>query len=318
MRAGLTIAKSSFGILNQTGPRTASTFHDGALIVRANCAMKGAILAIILALSAALFGGAADFAGGTAARRTSAREIVSLSQASSLVFCILLVATTGGVHFSDMRAVLWGIPAGLCMSAALVLLYSALAMGTMGVIAPIGAAGVLIPVVWSLALGIMPSILQLSGIGVALVGIILASGADLSHPQGKKPIAFAAASAIGSGFGILFLSQAAKNEPLNAILVIKLTIVLSIMGFSIRGIGRRPSFADGAIMVFIGATDFSALSALAYASHEGPLSIVAVLASLYPVITVLLARSIHGERLTTGQKFGVLCAIFGIGFIGLG
>lgn len=275
-------------------------------------------MALFLALSSALFGGAADFAGGTASRRSSALETVGLSQFAATLFCFVAIVVTGGAQFSDTDAVLWGIPAGFSILVALVFLYWALAIGTMGIVAPIAAMGVLMPVAWDLTSGSVPPKIQLLGICLALIGIVAASGAEFSRPQGRKPIVLAIISAIGLGFGQILISKASTTDPLYAVFIIKLTVVLSLSAFVVGGVRHRHNLISVPLVTFIGVSDLAATATFAYATRIGPLSIVAILASLYPVTTVVLARWLHGERLAREQMFGVICAFGGICLIGLG
>ena len=272
-------------------------------------------MSVLLALLSSLLWGTSDFLGGTAAKRLHALVVVGASQAFALVALLPLALLLG-----DQPTHVWAGPtAGLAGLIGLGAFYAALAEGTMGVVAPIAAGGAVVPVVVGLARGDEPSVLQLAGIAIALVGVVLASGPELSGGAGRRPLLLAVLA--GACFGIVIVlvaegSKGGSGSILVTLLVMRCTSVgLAFVGWAGRrgppGVVRR----DLPALAAIGLGDVSANLTFGLASRIGLLSVVSVLASLYPVVTVLLARQIHHERLRTAQIVGVVAALGGVALI---
>jgi drug/metabolite transporter (DMT)-like permease len=275
-------------------------------------------MAVVLALVSAFLGGSADFLGGTATRRYSVIHVVGLSQVGALILTGLVLLFTGAQQPITPQVIAWGIPAGMAMLLGLVSFYGALATGTMGVVAPIAALGVMVPLYWGLWLGEFPVALQIVGICVALVGVVLASGPELVGPSARRPLVLAVLAAVGFGSSMLFFAEGSRNDPISALLIMKVSIVAPLL--IVIGRADRPAVdrGHGLILLLIAGADVGANLAFGYASRLGLLSIVAVLGSLYPVATVLLARWVHGERIAPIQHAGVAAALTGVVLIGLG
>jgi drug/metabolite transporter (DMT)-like permease len=238
----------------------------------------------------------------------------------------------------------YGLLAGLAGLGALAAFYRALALGTMGVVAPVAALGVVLPVVVGLFQGEAPSRLQLLGIVVAVGGVVLASGPELSGEGrgGAQSLLLAIGAAVG--FGVVFVLLAAGSstgdsgpaEVLATLLAMRvasvtvLVVLLTSLVLRARSnAGGVPGGADegaGAagfamsrrdvpVLVAIGLFDVGANGAFALASQADLLSVTAVLASLYPIVTALLARSLHGERLLPVQLAGVAAALTGVALL---
>ncbi|MDX6216283.1 MAG: hypothetical protein QOG99_1867 [Frankiales bacterium] len=273
---------------------------------------------VLLALLSSLLWGAADFLGGTAARRLHALVVVGASQAIALVVLVPLVATLG-----DRPDHLWAGPAaGLAGLIGLSAFYAALAEGTMGVIAPIAAAGAVVPLVVGLARGDSPSALQLVGIAVALGGVVLASGPELSGGASARPLVLALGSAFCFGWVAVLVAEGSKGGS-GAILVTLLLMRCSSVGLLVGlWLWRRPGLGlartDLPLLMAIGVGDVAANATFAFASRGGLLSVIAVLASLYPVVTVLLARQLHDERLRGIQVAGVVGTLGGVALLASG
>jgi drug/metabolite transporter (DMT)-like permease len=275
----------------------------------------------LLALTASLLWGTADFTGGTLTRRLPAATVVLGSQAVALTalvpLALLLDAGDAG------RVVGPAVLAGVVGPAALAAFYRALALGTMGVVAPVAALGVAVPVLAGLAAGEAPSDRQLVGIAVAVVGVVLACGPELSGAGrgGAIPLVLAAASALG--FGAVFVLLAAGSGGTGAgigdvvlvLLVMRATSVLLLLALALLRRGGDPArtqAADLPALALVGILDVAANGAFAVASQSDLVSVTAVLASLYPVVTALLAWWVHGERLAPVQVVGVAAAVAGV------
>jgi len=270
------------------------------------------MLAALFALLSSVAGGAADFVGGTQTRRTNAFTMIASSQAVGALFLILwMAAAQPGVD--SYAFVPWSALGGVTLLAGLACFYQALASGTMSVVAPIAAVGVAVPVFWGLLSGERPQIVQVLGIAGVALGIVLASGPELRGGSGPRPIILAAAAGACFGSNMAFVAEAAKTEVLGTMIVVKLTIVvpLLLVAFARRSIGGLARASWRAVLL-LGALDTTAILFFALASRRGYISVVSVLASLYPVVTVLLAGLIHRERLRSSQNAGVVISMTGI------
>lgn len=279
-------------------------------------------MAILLALGAAASWGAADFLGGLAGRRHGPGSEVGItiwSQALGLVIlaAIAFVVPAGPASGADL---LWGALAGVGGGIGVALLYRGLAVGRMAVVAPITAAGAsALPVVAGVALGEVPSALASAGVAVALTAIVLVSrpGDEVAAGDRTGPRAgLLEAAGAGLGFGIVLiaLDRTGADSGLVPLLPMKATaaVVVALVGVA----RRRPLVvrAPSAITV-IGVLDAAAITAYLLASRIGLLPVVAVVGSLYPAGTVLLARTVLGERLTRTQLAGLALALVGVSVI---
>jgi len=207
--------------------------------------------------------------------------------------------------------------------------YRALSTGTMGVVAPVAGTGAAIPVLVGLIGGDAPSGLALAGIAVAVIGVVLAGGPELSGQDGsggRRPLALALVAAVGFGLVYVFIDRGAAHSVLMTLVVMRLTSVLLVASFVIVAVasragargGLRPAGRDLALIAFVGWSDAAANGCYALASRHGLVSVVAVLASLYPAVTVLLARVVENERLRRVQGVGVVLALGGVVLLAAG
>ena len=278
------------------------------------------MLAIALALGAAAGWGSADFLGGTATRRLPILTVSLYSQAVGFAFVLGLVVTGWG-GLPETRTVVLGLAAGLLGGVGLAALYSALAIGPMGVVAPMVSLSVVVPVAAGLLGGDRPAALQLVGVAAAVGGVALAArhrdeaGARVT----PRAIALAAVAAVSLGLLAVFLARAGESDTFWAVLMVRIGS-LTLLGAA--ALVRRPSFAttgrQRATLASVGLLDSSSNLLFVLASQRGLLTLVAVVASLYPVTTVLLARGVLGERLSGVQAAGVLLALAGIALIAAG
>ena len=275
---------------------------------------------ILLALASSVMWGCSDFVGGTLTRRLPALVVVGISQLIAGI-AVALVALGLGEFSGSRTYVLWGVAAALVGTASLLAFYAALAGGTMGVVAPIAALGAVVPVVVGLASGERPAVAQLMGIALAVVGVALASGPEISGAAGPRPVVLAALAAVGFGFTFLLLAEGSETSALMTTVTMRatsgplLTVVALLM---LRRTGTRLAVRDLALLAFIGFGDVGANLAFGLASRGELISLVSVLGSVYPVVTVLLARGFHGERLLPVQNIGVALALGGVALIAAG
>jgi drug/metabolite transporter (DMT)-like permease len=272
---------------------------------------------VALALLSSLLWGTSDFLGGTATKRLPAGVVVFASQLVALVALVPFVLLLG-----ERPDAWWpGVAAGLTVVVGLAAFYAALAVGTMGVVAPIAATGAVVPVVVGLAQGEAPSGPQVAGIGVALVGVVLASGPELTGGAPRRPLLLAVVSAVCFGSVAVLIAEGSEGPAGGALVSLAVMRVASVTARGLVGLVRRtrvPVAGSGRVLVAIGLFDVGANTAFAYASRQGLLSVVAVLASLYPVVTVLLAREVHGERLARVQVVGAAGTLVGVALLSAG
>lgn len=280
-------------------------------------------MSVLLALLSSVLWGGADFLGGTVSRRRAAGLVVGTSQFAGLL-SIGAVALAAGAVDDDRGYLLWAVAAGVAGLVGLVCFYAALAAGTMGVVSPIAALGVVVPVVVGLARGERPATVQLVGIAVAVAGVVLASGPELSGRAGVRPLLLAAVAAVGFGLALLFIAEGSRTSTLMTLVgmrVTSVTLLATALLVALVRVGRERlalDRRDAALVAVIGVGDVAANLAFGLASTRDDISVVAVLGSLYPVVTVLLARALHGERLATVQAVGVAGALAGVGMIAAG
>ena len=269
---------------------------------------------ILWALGSAVLYGAADFTGGIATRRASTIPIVLLSQLSGLVSLLLLLPLLEAATPTQIDMV-WGVVAGLTGGIGVALLYRALAIGTMAVVAPTTAVcAVTIPVVVSVFLGERPAPLAVLGIVLGVVSIVLVSKqttpAGGESPRYSKGVGTALASGVAIGFFFLALAQTRTEAGMWPLVASR---SLSVLLFGVAAIVGRSAIQMPApvlgLAVLCGFIDMLANALYLLAARVGPLSIVVTLSSLYPASTVLLARVVLGERLNLWQVSGVGCAL---------
>jgi drug/metabolite transporter (DMT)-like permease len=270
-------------------------------------------VAVVLALASAVVYGGADFLGGLASRRASVFGVVALSQVVGLVALLALLPWLGGpVDGADLA---WGAAAGAAGGGGLVVFFRTLARGVMSVIAPVTAVtAAAVPVVVGLFYGDTVGVWPAVGIGVALVAVVLVSAeGGLSALRSARPAALAPALAAGSLFGLFFVlldrtTADAGLTPLVAarIASVALVVVLALGGRQSLRV-TRPALP---LVAVSGIGDMSANALFLLATQaDGRLAITGVLASLYPVSTVVLAQLVLRERLVGAQVAGLLCAV---------
>ena len=278
----------------------------------------------VLALLSALCYGAADFVGGVTARRASTLAVVVISQLAGLLllFVILPFLPQAAPSRADL---LWGALAGVAGGGGVALLYRALAIGVMAVVAPTTAVcAVVIPVFVSVMLGERPAAATFAGIALAIVAIVLVSQSRDSgsgargEAEERRTRAFTLAVLSGVVIGFFFVALARTSNqaglwPLVAARTASVALFTMMAFFASRSL-RIPAAILG-IVVAGGALDMLANLLYLLASRAGPLSVVVTLASLYPASTVLLARFVLHERLSRLQWAGVACALVAVTII---
>ena len=279
---------------------------------------------LLLSLGAASTWGVADFIGAIRARNYSALLVAVYSEIVGMV-PVLIGLYLVKEAFPGWDLLPWMVVAGIAGSVGHVVFFTALARGPIGVIAPIFACSSAGPAVIAVTmLGERPSIAQLSGIALAIAGVVLVSrhagDGDIKHGKyGAVPIALMGVAILTVFY--IAMDQISQDSPLWGVTMQRtFGLPLLLIGLAIglrRGTTTAPRGSFRAIAP-VGLMDTAAFVAFAYATSLGNLSVAVVLSSLYPVVTILLARIKLDERLSTIQRVGAGLALLGVVAIVLG
>ena len=278
------------------------------------------MVAVALGLAAGISWGIADFIGGLKSRQKSVLIVLVLSQAGGALLLAVIVAVRGeGPPPSEF--LIYGVLAGLSGLVGLAAFYRGMAVGAMAVVAPISAMGAAIPVVVGLSTGDRPGAIQVVGLVLALLGILLA--AREKAPGGAARLAagtgLALVAAVGFGGFFVGLDVASDGDVLWALLAARTCDTLLLVGVVIAMRSKMDLNArDSRDMAAVGVFDVTANGLFAVASTQGLVSLVAVLASLYPVVTIFLASMVLKERIRRSQAVGVTLALVGVAAIASG
>jgi len=275
-------------------------------------------VAALLALASSALWGTGDFLGGTLSRRLHPARVMRITQLLALGGLLAIAAVAGELD-APISYLGWGLAAGAAGTVALGSFYAALANGTMGVVAPVAACGVIVPVGIGLAGGESPSGLQLVGIVVAVVGVVLASGPEsrgTTAGRDVRPLLLAAVAAAGFGSVLVLVAEGSEHSVVMTLATMRaVNVVISTVVLVLVVDTSRATRADGLPLVTIAATDTSANGLYALATQSALVSVSAVLASLYPAATAVLAWRFHGERLRRPQVVGVALTLAGVALI---
>jgi len=276
------------------------------------------VLAVGLALAAACSWGSADFVGGLKTRAIGVATVLLLGQATGLALTLAVIAATGE-PWPGARIAVLALVAGAAGGMALGALYRGLAVGTMGVVAPISATGAALPVVVGLATGDRLSAVVAAGLVLVFVGVVLASRgiaddgpAGGAGRTGRAGVPLALAAALGFGTYYAVADVVSDRSVLWLLALGRAGVVAALTVALLARRTARPTFTDALPAVGAGVLDVLATGLIGVALRHGALSIVSVLGSLYPVATLLLARALLGERLALMQAAGVSAALAGV------
>ncbi len=278
------------------------------------------MLPLAISLASAFSWGVSDFLGGLQSRRLPVLGVLAVSQPAGLLLIAVLIPVIGADPIPvDKLAI--AFLAGVASLGGLGAFYAAMAMGTVSVVAPIAALGVVVPVTVGLIGGESPAAVQLVGLIPAIAGVVILSYEEDPEHAGMARRSIALAILAGLGFGIFFtgLDAAAADRPGWAILAVRVggvsTVLAALLVVRPR-LDRVPSAFW--VLVLIGAFDVLANGLFAVASTKGVLPVVAVGGSMYPAFTVALAHLVLGERLVAVQWAGVALALLGVALIAAG
>jgi drug/metabolite transporter (DMT)-like permease len=281
------------------------------------------VVSVLLALAASVSWGVSDFLGGLNTRTLAVATVLFFTQAVGFVVLAPIALARGmpDWQLATVVAAMGGSISGLVGIAAL---YRGMAVGTVSIVAPISATGAAIPVLFGLLRGERASLVQSAGIVLALVGIVLASLVTSDEASGKKhgrlatDAGYGLLAAVGFGGFFVLLHEASVQDVFWATTIQRLTGMCLL---AVIVLVMRSPVAIGWLrlsrLVIVGVLDATANVLYAFASTTGLVSLAAVLASLFPVMTVILARIVLHERLSRLQGTGVVCALAGVACIAM-
>ena len=280
-------------------------------------------MAEFLALLSSVMWGTADFLGGTFTRRLRPLAVISVTMPAAVPVLLVAVLVSG-----EWRApagyLPWALASGPVGLLAVSAFYRALATGTMGVVAPLAATGVVVPLVVGLAQGGHPSAVQVAGLILATAATIgvSASGtpADADATVASRmPLVLAVVGGCGFGFVTVGIGEGSHTSVLMTLLVMRTTssVILACVWLALR---QRPTLGvrDAGALWLVGLMDAGANAVYGSAIRLGVFSVIVVLGSLYPAATVLLARQVHRERLNRLQLAGVMVLLVAVPMIAAG
>jgi drug/metabolite transporter (DMT)-like permease len=286
--------------------------------------MSGDAATVALSLASAAIWGTSDFVGGVAARRLPSSAVVTLSHSLSLVLLVSL-ALLHASKWPDAPSILFGVLAGIACGTGVMVLYKALSLGGMGLTAAIsGVLAAILPVLWAFVTEGLPRLPQITGIVLAAVAIWMIARAPGS-PSSKQAILLGAASGASFGCLYIFLKLAGRGGilwPLACSRMTSTTLAALVTWIGIRQTGKTqsdlkpalvwPGWAVLGLIGIAGIFDASGNTFYTVATRLGRLDIAAVLSSLYPASTILLAALLLKERTTRSQTAGMVLALVAV------
>ena len=275
----------------------------------------GTLTGAALSLGAAAVWGGGDFAGGIATKRANVFRVVAGAHACGLVLMLLLAWLTGE-PFPPRSSLGWGVLAGISGAFGIAALYKALAIGRMGIIAPVASVvTAILPVMVGIRSEGMPDRIQLAGFALALVSIWLVARPD-GEIDSHRGLGLAILAGVMFGLFLVAGKQAGHDGvfwPLVAARAASTLLMLVIVAFSPRD--TRSLRAALVPILLSGLLDSIANAMFIAATRHGRLDVAAVLSSLYPASTVILARVLLKERLSASQNAGIVGALASVAII---
>jgi drug/metabolite transporter (DMT)-like permease len=280
-----------------------------------------------LGLAASAFWGASDFLGGLATRKAHVVRVVAMAHGLSLGL-LLLIALATHSPFPSQRVALLGLCAGAFGGVALILYYQALSLGEMGITTALtGLLTALVPVAYSFFTQGSPKSSQIAGFVLAAAAITLIAYSPAGRP---RPLALGLASLSGLGFGVFLVIlkvgsahgliwQLIFSRVASATLAGSIVLWMMLSSASDGASWRKQAGAHRVLLIAGSAGILEATGSLLYmrSARQGRLDVAAVLASLYPVVTILLAAWFLKERTTSSQALGMALALGAVVLVSL-
>ena len=274
-------------------------------------------MAALLAMAGAFGWGVGDFLGGVAARRLPVLTVLAISQAVGLLGVSLWVLVSND-SFPGVEELIPAAGAGISAMIGLAALYRGFAIGAMGIVAPISAASPVVPLAVDVIHGVIPSLMQWIGVALVVCGIVALSREPSTNGKGRVAAGVGLALVAALGFGVFFVGIDAGADESTAWAVaaargaaVPIVVVAALATGATLRPGRRPL----PLLVGVGVFDTTANVLVAAATTAGAVGIVAVLSSLYPITTVLLAWLLLGERLGRSKRVGGSVALVGAALV---
>jgi len=274
------------------------------------------ILAIIYGLASASTWGTSDFSGGFVTKSSSVFGVLLVANLTGTVL-LTVCALWAGSPVPDLYSLIFGGLAGLAGLVGLGSFYKGLAIDHMGLVASLTAViSAALPVLFGMLIEGFPSNLQLAGFAAAFVAIWHLSVSEKYAAIQWRQLRFPAAAGLGFGLAFIFYDQAVQHSVLGPLIASKIVgIIALIIILKIFRIGAMPHKHKYPLICFTGFFDAAGTAFYAAAAHVGRLDISAVLSSMHPGITALLAWVILKERLTRRQWVGVIAALIALALI---
>jgi drug/metabolite transporter (DMT)-like permease len=279
----------------------------------------GSASVIAFGLVSAVAWGIADFGGGLASRRATLFGVVLVSQVAGLVVSLGLAI---------LRAEPWPAPAdfawsalsGVIGTAGILALYGGLAVGRMGVVAPVaGVLGASVPVLAGIVLEGLPQPIVLAGIGLAIVAVVLVSRVAGGVGAGRSGIELGIIAGLSIGLFNVTISRIDESIVFGPVSIVRIVTIVLVTAVIL--VARRPGSVPAGLLpavAVIGVLDMTGVAAFLFAEQTGPLAVASILSSLYPVTTVVLAAVVLRERVTRHHAIGIAVAAVAIFLIGAG
>ncbi len=280
--------------------------------------MNPELSAIFFGLASALCWGAGDFNGGFATKRNNVYSVVIVSQ---IVGIALLVSTALllSEQFPASKDMFIGGTAGICGGLGLLALYRGLARGNMSIVAPVTAVvTAIIPVIFGMFIEGIPHILQLAGFGLAIIAVWFISQSDGETRVLWRDLSLPSAAGVGFGLFFILIDRVSDGAVLWPLVAARITsITMMFLFVTVTRHGEIPTAPQLPVIALAGIFDTGGNAFFALAAQAGRLDIAAVLSSLYPAGTIILARFILKERLGRQQWLGVIAALAAVVLIAL-
>ncbi|OLS22738.1 MAG: hypothetical protein HeimC2_28860 [Candidatus Heimdallarchaeota archaeon LC_2] len=279
-------------------------------------------LTIFFGLLAAISWGISDFSGGLASKKQSTILVLFLSQIFGILTLFAIIVFTGENYQAGQ--LVWSALGGIAGAIGLLTLYHGFSKGTTSIISPISAiTAISLPVIFSIFINGIPSQLQIIGLTLAIISIVLLSIGSRNNPDSELSkiinISYGLVSGLGFGMFFIFVSQFKVNSvfwPLAilrffSLVFLTILIIFKFRNSSIRNLNKREIFKIELIAI-TGIGDTLANVFFTLAAQSGRLDVASILASLFPIVTILLAFSIYKEKILSHQKLGILGTLISV------
>jgi len=269
------------------------------------------LLGILCALTSAAVWGSGDFSGGLATRKSNQYQVLLLAALSGILV-LAMCALLWGEGFPSTKSIFWGAMAGAAGALGMAALYRVLSMGHTASVAPTSAITcAAIPVLFGMLTAGLPKVTQIAGFGVAFLGIWLVSKSPAAGEKTfREEMLLGFLSGIGFGGFFIFIAQVDKGQVFAPILIARLvTLCIALIMLRLRHI-PLPAVTSNPIALLAGVLDTSGNVFYLLATLYTRLDIAAILSSLYPAGTVILATIILKEKVSVAQWTGAsLCVL---------